>query len=55
MKEATEKLLRVLILSKSGPFRNYDELKEFAKIDRKSALKRTYKLSKSHWKEDKAA
>ena len=55
MKETTEKLLRVLILSKTGPFQNYDDLKEFAKINRKTALKRTFKASKSHWIEDKAA
>lgn len=55
MKESTEKLLRVLILSKSGPFIKYDELKGFAKIQRKTALKRTYKIKKSHWLEDTAA
>lgn len=55
MKEATEKLLRVLILSKTGPFNDYDELKGFAKIQRKTALKRTFRIKKSHWREDTAA
>lgn len=55
MKESSEKLLRVLVLSKSGPFRNYDDLSKFAKTQRKTALKRTFKISKDHWQETKAA
>lgn len=55
MKEATERLLRVLILSKLGPFRNYEDLREFASKSTKTALKRVFELDHSHWQESKAA
>ncbi len=55
MKEASEKLLRVLILSKFAPFRNYDELVEFASKSTKTPLKRFFKIDHSHWQESGAA
>ncbi len=55
MKEASEKLLRVLILSQSGPFRNYQELKEFAKTQRQSPVKRVFSITGHHWGEGQVA
>lgn len=55
MKAAVEKLLRVLILSKAGPFRNYDQLDAFASNKSRTAHKLVYRIKKSHWEEDKAA
>lgn len=55
MKEASERFLRVLILSKVGPFRNYEDLKDFASKSSKTISKYYFKIDHSHWSEDKAA
>ncbi len=55
MKEASERFLRVLILTKFGPFRNYEDLKVFATKARKSVSKHFYKMDHSHWRVDRAA
>ena len=55
MKETTEKFLRVLILSKAGPFRNYDELQEFAKTKKKSAKGTKFTYRRPSWQVSEAA
>ena len=55
MKEASERFLRVLILSKVGPFRNYEDLKDFASKSSKTISKHCFKMDHSHWAVDKAA
>ena len=55
MKEASERLLRVLVLSKSGPFREYEDLKVYASISSKAPVKRVFKLQRSHWLYSKVA
>ena len=55
MSATVEKLLRVLILSKVGPFRFYDELDGFASGPHRNSHKRIFKLNKSKWVEDKVA
>ena len=55
MKEASERFLRVLILSKVGPFRNYEDLKDFASKSSKTISKHCFKIDHSHWAVDKAA
>jgi len=55
MKEASERLLRVLILSKLGPFRKYDDLKVYASKTSKTPQKRIFQLEHSHWLEAKAS
>ncbi|NOT80323.1 MAG: helix-turn-helix domain-containing protein [Bacteriovoracaceae bacterium] len=55
MKEASERFLRVLILTKLGPFRNYDNLKEYASKSSKSVSRHCFKLDHSHWTVDQAA
>ena len=55
MKEASERFLRVLILSKVGPFRNYEDLKDFASKTSKTISKHFFKIDHSHWAVDKAA
>lgn len=49
MKETSERLLRVLVLSNVGPFRNYEELAIFASQERKTAPKRSFKATKEDW------
>jgi putative zinc finger/helix-turn-helix YgiT family protein len=55
MKEASERLLRVLVLSKFGPFRNYEDLKEFATVEKKTPHKHVFKASRNNWAYDEAA
>ena len=55
MKEASERFLRVLILSKVGPFRNYEDLKEYASKSSNTVAKHYFKLDRSHWAVDGAA
>lgn len=55
MKEASERFLRVLILSKVGPFKNYVDLKDFASKSSKTTPKHYFKRDHSHWAVDKAA
>lgn len=55
MKETSERFLRVLILSKAGPFRNYEELKEFASKEKSSLQKQVFKITRSNWEFDEAA
>lgn len=55
MKEASERFLRVLILSKTGPFRNYENLKDFASKTSNTISKHVFKINHSHWAVDKAA
>ena len=50
MKEAVERLLRVLVLSNSGPFRNYEDLEQFATVKRKTPVRREFKVKKYEWK-----
>ena len=54
MKEAVERLLRVLILSKAGPFIDYEDLEKFATTKRSTPLKRSFKISKKIWVTDAA-
>ena len=55
MKDSMEKFLRVLVLSKSGPFRNYDDLERFAEVKQKKTVQRKFAFIRSQWKEKKAA
>ncbi len=55
MKEGVEKLLRVLVLSKVGPFRNYDDLEEFASKVTKTPHRHVFKTNRNNWAYDKAA
>lgn len=55
MKEASERFLRVLILTKVGPFRNYVDLKDFASKTSKTIPKYFFKVDHAHWSVDKAA
>lgn len=55
MKEASERLLRVLVLTKLGPFRNYNDLKEYASKASKTPRKRVFEMERSHWLESKVA
>lgn len=55
MKEASERFLRVLILTKFRPFRNYEDLKEYASKSSKSFSKHFFKIEHAHWAVDKAA
>jgi putative transcriptional regulator len=50
MNEASERLLRVLILSRQGPF-HIEELRGFSSQKTKSKTKRIFKSSKGHWTE----
>ena len=49
MSVTTEKFLRVLILSKAGPFRNYDELEKYASKQAKASVKHIFKVSNTNW------
>lgn len=49
MKDSTEKFLRLLVLAKAGPFRNYEELESFASIVRSNPVKRSFKPTKQDW------
>ena len=49
MKEASERLLRVLILGQLGPFRDYEQLKSFATKESRSAKRYVFKLVKKAW------
>ncbi len=55
MKEASERFLRVLILAKLGPFRNYEMLKDFATKSSKTISKYFFKIDHAHWADDKVA
>jgi putative zinc finger/helix-turn-helix YgiT family protein len=49
MKESAERLLRVLVLTKAGPFRNYEELKDFATRPGKTSGKHVFKIRQARW------
>ncbi len=49
MSVTTERFLRVLILSKAGPFREYDELEKFASKQAKATVKHIFKVTNSNW------
>lgn len=49
--DTPEKLLRVLILSGHGPFRDYELLEEMGEIRRKTPIKRTFVASRMKWRE----
>ena len=49
MKESSERFLRVLVLSRKGPFRNYDDLERFAILQRRTSRKRSFKMSNKNW------
>jgi putative transcriptional regulator len=55
MKEASERFLRVLVITKVGSFRNYEDLKEFASKSSKSSSKHFFKMNQSQWVSDKVA
>ena len=55
MKEASERLLRVLVLAKVGPFLNYEDLKVFATIAKKTPLKHVFKVERNNWTYGKAS
>ena len=55
MKDSMEKFLRVLVLSKSGPFRNYDDLEKFAEVKQKKTVQRKFAFIRSQWREKRAA
>ena len=50
MKESVERFLRVLVLSKAGPFRSYDQLENFASTQRKTPVRREFYTRKQKWK-----
>ena len=49
MKDSTERLLRVLVLSKAGPFRNYEGLETFATVENRTPKKRSFQASAHGW------
>lgn len=49
MKPTVERLLRVLILSNAGPFREYEELTQFGVVKLKTSPKRTFVSKKNNW------
>ncbi len=49
MKETTELSLRLLVLSKSGPFRDYENLENFATSTRRTPVKRQFFIKKQNW------
>ena len=55
MKDSMEKFLRILVLSKSGPFRNYGDLKKFAEVKQKKTVQRKFTFIRSQWKEKQVA
>jgi putative transcriptional regulator len=55
MKEASERLLRILILSRQAPFREYEKLKEFGTTEIKHPLKLTFRIDRTHWHEENVA
>lgn len=55
MKSTVEKLLRVLVLSNAGPFREYEELSHFGVIERKTPQKITFVTKRNNWVTTKAA
>jgi putative transcriptional regulator len=55
MGETAERLLRIMILAKAAPIQDYELMDIMAQKDSLTAKKRTLKLSKAHWIEDKVA
>ena len=55
MKNSTERFLRVLVLSKDGPFRDYDALERFAEKKGKRASQKKFIFSEDQWDEEQAA
>ena len=55
MKDTAEKLLRVLVLAKVEPFRNYDMLDSLASKPTKKTSQRVLKINKSKWQLEKVA
>ncbi len=51
MEPHTEKLLRLMILASMGPFRDYEEFKNFGLTNKKTPLKRSFKVSDKGWKQ----
>lgn len=49
MKESTEKVLRLLVLTKAGPFRNYEDLESFASTQRATPVRRSFRPIKQNW------
>lgn len=49
MKESTEKVLRLLVLTKAGPFRNYEDLESFASTQRATPVERSFKPTRQSW------
>ena len=49
IKETVERFLRVLVISKIGPFRNYEDLQGFGTKEIKTPPKRVFVPLKSHW------
>lgn len=49
MKESTERLLRVLVLSNAGPFRDYEDLEQFGVTERKTPIRREFKAGRQNW------
>lgn len=49
MKETIDLFLRLLIITNSGPFRNYNDLKDFGSSKIKTPPKRVFESSKNHW------
>lgn len=49
MKLTNERFLRILILSKAGPFRNYDELSTFGTSVKKSRAVLRFTMRKDGW------
>ena len=55
MKPTVEKFLRVLVLSRSGPFRDYDDLAKFAVVEDPTREDRCFGFNRRKWREKKAA
>ncbi len=49
MSETTEKLLRVLIIAQTGPFREYEELTDFASKSGRGSVKKYFEIEKNGW------
>ena len=54
MGETAERLLRIMILAKTAPITDYELMDRMAQKEAGQAKKRTLKMSKAHWIEDKA-
>lgn len=51
MESHTEKLLRLMILAKMGPFRDYEKFRDVGLVSKKTPTKRLFQVSNKGWKQ----